>query len=477
MHIDEALSISICNRNEYGFWGKLYEQNKEYTGKELKEISLFDDASIKDALSDVYHMHKFNNDPPHTNFYYSLLRLTFAGTKTSNLQYIYWRGCLLNVFIFAFSFFFMFLLLRRFTNNLILISILLFIAFINPASLSLTVFLRPYELQQLFIIILTLYVTCILQAMAQNVKIETVKNFFIGAIVLALTMLSGYFSLILICLYGAVLVFLCIYKKNYKLLSFFIIMLVAGLLGAKLLYLDFGNMTGRGNESFSKLEFSNIIPNLLETKDGIINIIFLYSFIYFAFAFIETIFTLVNAIKNKKDFALSCILVIAFICFFAFLYFAPYKIVRYIAPLFPLFVLSFVALNNYRQQKIIVSLIAVFFLVSSYLLHFDGMGAKIEHIDDSTIANYKEIQETKLPIFVRGRSGGQYAYLVPYLADDNKVIFIDDFSEINENYSQKIPCMFINQHDESDKYDFATENLLVKQVTGVHNHDVYLIEK
>ena len=86
MYIDEGLSISICNRNESGFWRNGYQYNHEYTGKELKEISLWDDASVRDALSDVYHLHQSNWDTPHTNFYYSLFRLWFTGVKTYNLK-------------------------------------------------------------------------------------------------------------------------------------------------------------------------------------------------------------------------------------------------------------------------------------------------------------------------------------------------------------------------------------------------------
>lgn len=273
LHVDEGLSISICNRNEYGFWGKNYELDHVYSGKELKELSLWDNSSILDSLSDIFRMHQYNRDTPHTNFYYSIFRLWFTGVKTGNLNYIIWRGCLLNILFFIVSFFFMTLLIRRFTENSLIISLSLFIAFINPANLSLTVFLRPYELQQTFVIIFTYYVACILKAKQDNVEISTRKNFIIGIIILGLTMLAAYFNMILIGLYGLFIIILCLKRKDWNLLKFFIFMFIGALVFAKILYFDFGNIDYRGAEAASNLSFSNIITNLISVKNGIKNII------------------------------------------------------------------------------------------------------------------------------------------------------------------------------------------------------------
>ena len=483
MHWDEVSSISICNRNEYGIWGKIYELEKVYSGKELKEITFWDNASVKDALNDVWQMHKFNNDTPHTNFYYSLLRLCFAGVKSGNLQYILWRGCLLNLLFFIISFWFMFLLLRCFTKNYILVSICLLIAFLNPASLSLTVFLRPYELQQVFVIILTFYVTCIFKAKEKNIQIETVKNFIIGVFVLAFTMLSAYFNLILICLYGFAILVLCINKKDWNLLKFFLLMFIFGIVVAKILYFDYGNMDYRGAEAFSKLEGSAFVANLLAVKNGIVKILSenVFFCIFCVFVFLQNILIFANSIKNKNNFSLCCILAINLIAFFAIFYFAPIdlKTLRYVAPLFPIFALTFVNFKQNLEANIIISSTVALILVLS-LIQFNGKKSVVEHLDDVKIENYKEIKENNLPIFVRGslKGAGLYATLIPYFNDQSKIIFIANFEKIEEKYLEYLPCLFINQIDEPNKkVEIESEKFGAKKINSIISHDIYLLEK
>lgn len=480
LHVDEGLSISICNRNEYGFWGKNYELNHEYTGKELKEISLWDNPSILDSLSDVFHMHQYNRDTPHTNFYYSLFRLWFIGSKTGNIKNIIWRGCLLNILFFMVSFFFMTLLIKRFTKNSLIISLSLLIAFINPISLSLTVFLRPYELQQTFIIILTYYVVCILQAKKENIKIETKKNFLIGIFVLGLTMLAAYFNILLIGLYGLFIIILCIKEKDWNLMKFFIFMFIGGLIVAKLLYFDFGDISYRGAEAASNLSIQNIISNLIAVKVGIVKIITknLFLELYCIASLLACFWMIIKNIKKRDSFIPTVIIAINFLALFSILYFAPIdmKTQRYIAPLFPIFALCFVNLFNQKYLNLLLSSIIVLCLMFS-LIRFNEKKSVVENLDNASIEKYDVIQNSELPIFVRGSSNWRYSCLIPYLNDENKVIFIEDYNELENKYTNFAPLIFINQADDSEKYTFIIEKLKATKLESIGYHDVYLIEK
>lgn len=477
---DEGLSISICNRNEYGFWGKNYELNHEYKGKELKEISLWDNPSVLDSLRDVFHMHQYNRDTPHSNFYYSLLRLWFTGTKTGNLNYIVWRGCLLNILIFVVSFFFMMLLLKRFSESTLIVALSLFIAFINPASISLTVFLRPYELQQTFVIVLTYYVVCIFQSKEENNTIITKKNYIVGIFVLGLTMLSAYFNMIVIGLYGLLIILYCIRKNDWNLLKFFIFLFIGGLIVAKLLYFDFGNISYRGAEAVSKLSFSNILINIFAVKDGLLEIFTKNIFwgVYCAVSLILCVFIFIRSLKNRELFILSTIVTINLISLLVIMYFAPLnmKYLRYIAPLFPIFSLCFVNLFNQKYLKNLVPAVISLVIIFS-LIQFKGDKSVVEHLDDSDIEKYSEIQKTDLVIFVRGSSNWRYSCLIPYLDDESRVIFVENYSDLENNYIDNIPCIFINQIDGSANYDFTVKNLCRKQLQSVLYHDVYLIGK
>jgi hypothetical protein len=63
-HVDEGLSVTLACYNRYMWWSNNYEFNKKYTGKEVKEISLCDNGSFKNAIGDIYRLWKDNRDPP-----------------------------------------------------------------------------------------------------------------------------------------------------------------------------------------------------------------------------------------------------------------------------------------------------------------------------------------------------------------------------------------------------------------------------
>ncbi|MGN0739599.1 MAG: hypothetical protein ACI4LX_05450 [Treponema sp.] len=469
MHIDEALSIGISNRNEYGFWGKLAELDgdKEYSGKELKDLSLWNDPSVKDSLDDVWNLYIDNKDSPHTNLYYSIYRLWFTGVKTNDLNYIFWRGCSLNILIFAVSFFFMIFLIRIFTKNSFLVFTCLIIAFINPASLSLTIFMRPYELQQLFVIIITYYVTCCLQAVYNNQKVESKKNFIIGIFVLALTMLSAYFNMIIIGFYGLILVIICLRKKDYNLLKFFIYMLFCSLIVAKLLYLSFGDgISGyRGQEAFSNFGLANLSANFFSVINGFYGMI-LSKNIFFALYFILIVLFLVlfllSSKRNVKNFLLSIILSVAFVSLFLILWCAPGKTLRYIAPIFPIFSLAFVGFFKREFLNYTFSVLASFFLCVS-LINLNGKPSVVEHIDDAGFDRIKKVVNTELPIFIEGKARWKYGEIIPYLNDDNRIFLISDISEIQEKHSDEIPCIFISERELHTNGDLNFDDFYIQE--------------
>src|SRR5262245_35152413 len=97
LNVDEGLSIALSSFNKYMLWNDNYDSGRPYTGKELKAISLWNDASLRDAIRDVYFLHINNNgDTQHASLYYSCLRLLFAGRSTGDYREIIRRGTALN---------------------------------------------------------------------------------------------------------------------------------------------------------------------------------------------------------------------------------------------------------------------------------------------------------------------------------------------------------------------------------------------
>mgnify|MGYP001673513257 CR=1 FL=1 len=421
-HIDEPLSISIANRNEYGFWGKNYEQ-KEYTGKELKIISLWDDSSFVDALKDIYHLHNNNRDSPHTNFYYTCLRLAFIGVKTGDIHYIFWRGCLLNVLFFSISYFFMYVLLTKLTKNKISILCCLFIAFCNPAAISLSLFLRPYELQQTLLIIFALLFLCSFDRIKADVPFETKTNFFMGSFIVALTMLSGYFSIFLIGFFGFIIVSFACFKKRCNTVIYYIGMFISSLIFAKLLYFGFGEgvLEYRGQEALSNIQ-TGLFVNFSQTMKHLLVIFHKNNFFLFLIlsCFIVALFVLI--IKNIASKRLSNILLLTFAAVFSYivtLFFAPIdmKLLRYVAPLLPLCSVLFIADTKRKYETAVLFAVCCLSVLS--ILPISMNSDSFEHIDDSNIDSILSVKEPDIPVVIKGDTTlWQLASFIPYIPDD-----------------------------------------------------------
>ncbi len=144
-HEDELYSIGICNRNSgvYGFWGRELETGRAYKGAEITGSAYFDSASLLDVANDVAHLWVNTKDSPHPNLYYIFLRVWFALKKTSDFKSIFIRASLLNYVFFIASFIIFIRLTLLYTKNILALSLLALIAFCNPASIGLSVFIRP----------------------------------------------------------------------------------------------------------------------------------------------------------------------------------------------------------------------------------------------------------------------------------------------------------------------------------------------
>lgn len=481
LNLDEALSISICNRNEYGFWGKGYEIGREYTGKELKEISLWDNPDIKDSLADIFHMHQNNRDSPHTNFYYSIFRLWHTGVKTSDLRYIFWRGCLLNILFFVISFFFMTFLVCSFTNDSAVVCFVLTMIFANPISISLTVLLRPYELQQTCVIIMTCYVVYCLKALETRNGVFSKKDLLIGICVLAFTMLSGYFAMIIIGLYGFVIIFVLIRSKDYNLLKYFYSMFFLSIILAELLYFGFlnGFTDYRSVEAFAKFTKERLMNNAENTFNFLFGTFFKKNSFIMFLSVLSFVYLLLCLVKSKKSLEarLACLIfLITLISCLLISWLMPYKTLRYISPfLFGCLLVFTYGFFNVRISRVFLFVFVMFSLFA--LIPSKKSGHMVEHLDDVNLSSFEIIRKAECPIFVRGNNTALYASLIPYISDDSKVIFVSTFEDILFNYPNFTKFFFLNQLDESESQNFDCEISGIKKMVTILNYDVYLKEE
>lgn len=485
-HYDEVLSIAIANNNEYGFWSgeNKFISKQEYSGKTLKELTLWDDPSVKDSFHDIVRMYRATDDTPHTNFYYSLLRLWFTGIKTDNKDFIFRHGCTLNILFFAFSYFFMFILLSKLTDKPFIILLCLAISFLQPATISQTLFLRPYELQSTLFILFALLFIVSLQAINGGKIFETKKNFFIAAFILSLTALTGYFSLFFIAILGIVILHFAVKNKRSNTVSYFVYLFLIGLVFTQCLYLSYfvGPISYRGTEALSKLSSAQVFQNLKESLFCLPFIFLGRNIFLIAAYFISFILFIISIIQYKKNprqepFVLFCAVLIW--CFIT-IYFAPYKTQRYVAPAFPLFsILVLSCFTKYSFTRFLSVLASIMFFLSVLPLQVKQgfTNITISHLDDEHINTLESIKNKNIPVVITINSRWDIcATFIPYLQDEQQCYFIDEISDIAPlPLPQKFwLCIFGNGLDESTTNTFHLS--VIDEYTHA-SHKGYLIEK
>ncbi|MDR0320486.1 MAG: hypothetical protein LBI28_03205, partial [Treponema sp.] len=199
-HVDEGMTIALTFYNDY-FMARNYDFDREYTGKEIKEESFINNSGFKETLLDIKRLWEDNRDPPHTNLYYSLLRIGMMGLETTDIKPIIFRGGILNVMLLIVSFIFFLLLMRLlFPGSLFLQCAVTVCAFLSTAVISNTVFIRPYQIQGTMFIIFAYYFIKTINT--TNTKAFNVKVLLLFSLITGVTLLTGYYAIVFIGLFG-----------------------------------------------------------------------------------------------------------------------------------------------------------------------------------------------------------------------------------------------------------------------------------
>jgi len=434
-HVDEGLSVVLACYNDY-MWNINYEYNKKYTGKEIKEISLCDNDSIKNTFEDVFRLWKDNRDPPHTNLYYTFFRLSLAGLKTGDIKPIIFRGGILNLIFFTVSFIFFYLLMKLFFVNSRLLQIsATACAFLSTAAISNTLFLRPYQIQETMFIIFCYYFFKTLNLkkyliIEEKLNINT-RLFFVLSIVTAFTLLTGYYSIIFIGLFGLYVVFIKSKKNNYHEIGYYIITLFFGFSFARLFYTRYfsGFFSYRASETKQTL-LSNVYKNLISSIEIAGIELQRHFFTYSVIA--VCVLCLILLIYSKKKIIIQTqeffIFITSILYIIIVMVFAPFKTLRYVMPVFPFLVLLPAMMIYLIQQKKLYFLL-VFLLCFAFLN--DALNQnKIENLyRGKPVSNYYN-RDIDVPVFVINTSMYKYADLVPYFNDEQVYYFVANLDDI-----------------------------------------------
>ena len=385
MYWDEYHSLSFANYGTYANEDKI-NSYKNVKGFDILKDLTFDNSSIEDCINDIKRLYKDTNDPFIGNLYYTFLRLAFIGREAVDIKNIIITGTILNCIFSIISFIFLFKILKLIfenKNEFIIFPLLIFS--LSPISISFSMFLRPYQMQETFFIVITYFV---LNTIYYNKY--SILNLILTSIIAGIGYLTLYSSLLFVLILSAMLFInycLNIDKleflknkyailnpllkiKSYKIIIYYALAFISALFVSRILYNSFfASLFNANNRASSSLAFSGKLFNYINDLafDGLL-IILLALFVFILISKIIKKKDL-NIIAEKSKFKLL-IFIILLGLIFAILgdLTSPYKLERYSASSY-IFILFFIPLiicfiTNLKIRIILLSLISIIYIVN-----------------------------------------------------------------------------------------------------------------
>jgi hypothetical protein len=482
-HVDEGMTVALSFYNDY-IISRNYDFDREYTGKEIKEESLVNNSGFKETLLDIKRLWKDNRDSPHTNLYYTFLRISLMGLETTDIKPIIFRGGILNLIFFTISFIFFFLLMRLLFPDSVLVQFTAVIcAFLSTATLSNTLFLRPYQIQETMFIIFSFYF----------VKNINTKNFIIHdgkqiigkvslllllSFITAVTLLTGYYAIIFIGLFGLYIVYYNCRNRSFTEIIFYFLVLCFGFLIALVLYQKYlaGFVSYRAFETKFTLS-ANVMGNIKYSLICGITLLWKHFFTLPVLIFCAGCETYLIVYKQKLivQKQVLYIFIVAILYLFLTLIIAPYKVLRYSMPVFPFLIMLPVMLINsmriktWRISVAVMSLLTLCFIAGA--VNQNNIQNIFRHKPDEYVFN----KEKDVPVYVivHKYSAWKYGNLVPYFNDDQKYYFFENYDDIFLKNDREFYLVIENLPWFPDFDDERFEILKEFPITGGEPETVY----
>ncbi|MRG31632.1 hypothetical protein [Enterobacter cancerogenus] len=335
LHVDESMSFIISAYNQYGF-DKPFPGVVTMTGDELRHAMWFNDPTFSGMLHDLKQLWVFNRDTPHSNLYYSLLRIWFTGVESTGMAFtLGWAGQL-NIVLSACSMLMLgYLAFRMFGSHIISFFAIL-IGFIGAGTISNTIFARPYQLQE------TMFVAFMLMSFIFIRDQRKSFMFMIGyGVVAAFTLLTGYFAIIYV---GIIMLFILIMalvlcERDYvPLIKRAVVFTVTTCVVGYLIYPPYLFVTG-GRQSEAMSKTGELAQNFALSIKSFELLQWYYPLIFMAAALSLVLAIVLISTRKERRFISAWFIVLASsvaIWYAIVMFFAPYKIPRYVYPVLPI---------------------------------------------------------------------------------------------------------------------------------------------
>ena len=408
---DEVLSFVLCNRNaptwDYQLIGNL-------TGTEIKSLTMINDTSLKDAFSDLWKMYITTRDVQHTNFYYSLLRLSIVGLDSVDIKDINTRAFILNLLFFLVEFFFYVKLLSVYFNNSKFSYFVGLLCFgLMAGGISNTMLNRDYPLQEMSYVILAYYITRIVIKLRNNEYGFTKRDFCLITLSLTCALFTGYFALFFVFFLGLFLL-----KELYDLglivkgLKFFGIALLSSIFICSLLYHSY-YMGFFGDGRIKEMIFGEgALVRVFNSLENYCKIIIIYTLYLSVIIVLFMVAMFKYRLVKKVPWVFWPTLIYSIFIFII----APYKVNRYIVAATPILLLLIPyfgkTISNVWFRRVVLSFISVVYILGS----FDQ--TRINTLSRNN--ELKEILSENNITIVQSNGVWQIASLFPYMNDKVK---------------------------------------------------------
>jgi len=338
--------------------------------------------------------------------------------------------------------------------------------------------MRPYLLQEtLFILFVYLFVY-LYQKIESEKPIDSWKNLLLIAFIVGLTLLSGYFAIFFIILFGIFLLYKLYEKKEIKSIYFIISAFISSVVFTFAVFprYEHGFISLRGKEAVNKLT-ENFMENILTSLKRLIEIlpgnlfnkpkyIFLLLCVALLYLFWE---------KRKRLYAffkslifiqpLTIILLVSLIWASAIMIVAPYKIIRYISPVIPLLSL-FIPYIVSKLDRPKIFILSLLLCVGIYGV----VALKEQRIEHLYVDAYKKVQFNQYPELP----------VIVYINNTNECFHKNStiISYVADNQTYEFPHSENSLLEKAMKYEKAI--LLIEasdNIDIVSSFDNYFLEK
>gem|GEM_PF-3096852 len=444
MYLDEVASFSLAESymgsypkglfNEYG-------PRFQMSGEDLKRICYIHNEHLEDVWHNLCTMHHKLNVHDHTNFYYSFLHAFFLGVNTVDVKYLMLRGIALNLIFFIASFFVFWRILKLYYADFPMLIACALTSFVFlPGTVSDALFIRPYELQMLTVLLLAWWLSRVSLAMADGSWHYNLRNFLLTSMFIALVLWTGYFMVLLVAFLGAFLLLEA--WKAGQLKAFFFYAAGAGLSALLICRLCYENyfigFQGDGriaDKLLSDGAFERVWNSILSWKSMLLH------FTMSKYVLIVLLIAVLFGWRQAKR--IPFVIVPTFIYTFVVILFAPYLSNRYMVAATPLLLLLIPAVLSWvRRSRIRLALSII--IVSIYGT-MSMRECNIEHIYWKT-PELQMLNEKSGQIHIVQKKAWELMWFGSYLSDD---VVYDIAREVNfETYAAGDIVVYSPRHYE-----------------------------